>query len=83
MHGNVWEWCEDDYHDSYKDAPDDGRVWVDDPRRSYRVLRVGSWGSDAGYCRSAYRSRYNPDLRDDDIGFRLVCLPGQQGEPSQ
>jgi len=39
MHGNTWEWVEDDWHDSYEGAPDDGSAWVDDPRGSARVVR--------------------------------------------
>jgi len=42
MHGNTWEWVEDDWHDSYEGAPDDGSAWVDDPRGSARVVRGGS-----------------------------------------
>jgi formylglycine-generating enzyme required for sulfatase activity len=49
MHGNVWEWCEDDNHDNYKNAPVDGRAWIDKPNRGGgRVLRGGSWANDAG-----------------------------------
>jgi formylglycine-generating enzyme required for sulfatase activity len=79
MHGNVWEWVEDDWHDSYKGAPVDGRAWIDDPRGSGRVFRGGGWDGSAGNCRSAYRGRGEPDYRYDDLGFRLVLLPGQPG----
>jgi formylglycine-generating enzyme required for sulfatase activity len=71
MHGNVWEWVEDDWHSSYKGAPDDGRAWVDKPRRSYRVIRGGSWGRDAPGCRSATRYGLRPGLRNLPLGFRL------------
>ncbi len=75
MHGNVWEWVEDCYHESYEDAPDDGRAWrgEDGGDCSYRVLRGGSWGSNQGIARSAFRLRYNPDIRGSYIGFRVVC----------
>ncbi len=77
MHGNVWEWCQDWYDKSYYDKSPST-----DPEgpssRAFRVLRGGCWNSDAGSCRSAVRSRFNPDDRDGDGGFRLVCLPGQQ-----
>lgn len=43
MAGNVWEWCEDIWFDSYSDAPDDGGAWMCLPRDSHRVLRGGSW----------------------------------------
>ena len=73
MHGNVWEWCEDDWHDSYAGAPTDGRVWVHTPSRgSYRVDRGGSWYDIAVLCRSAYRLRYAPGDRIDNLGFRLL-----------
>ena len=71
MHGNVWEWVDDDWHDDYKDAPDDGRAWIDDPRGAVRVLRGGSWRNDAQYCRSAIRGRDAPGYRYV-IGFRLA-----------
>ena len=77
MHGNVWEWCEDHYHDSYKDAPSDGTAWVDQGEGSSRVLRGGSWDDSAGFCRSAYRFGGGPGDRILIFGFRLVFLPGQ------
>jgi formylglycine-generating enzyme required for sulfatase activity len=72
MHGNVWEWVEDDYHESYEGAPDDGSAWVDKPRGTIRVMRGGSWSGVARDCRSANRSFYWPVSRDDDLGFRLA-----------
>ncbi len=71
MHGNVWEWTEDDWHGSYKGAPDDGRPWINDPRGSHRVVRGGGWGLAAQYCRSAFRSVFTPDVRYVNSGFRL------------
>ena len=71
MHGNVWEWVEDDWHDSYEGAPADGSAWVDNPRGSYRVIRGGSWGNDAQDCRSATRNDFRPDNRSSVVGFRL------------
>lgn len=46
MHGNVWEWCQDRWHENYNDAPEDGCAWEtgNDKRR---VMRGGSWGDDA------------------------------------
>ncbi|MDX2099055.1 MAG: formylglycine-generating enzyme family protein, partial [Leptolyngbyaceae cyanobacterium bins.59] len=57
MHGNVWEWCGDDWHDSYENAPDDGSAWISESRtdESSRVRRGGSWILNPWYCRSAYR----------------------------
>lgn len=77
MHGNVVEWVEDDWHDDYKDAPDDGSAWIKNPRGSSRVLRGGAWLDPAEFCRSADRFRYDPVIRYHFFGFRLVCLPGQ------
>ena len=71
MHGNVWEWVEDDYHNSYNRAPADGRAWVDNPRGSDRVVRGGSWGVVARNCRSAVRYVNSPGRRDYNLGFRL------------
>jgi len=73
MSGNVWEWCEDDWHDNYKDAPDDGKAWIDSPKRgSNRVYRGGSWLSGARYCRAAYRYGNTPVHRRLNLGFRLA-----------
>jgi formylglycine-generating enzyme required for sulfatase activity len=76
MSGNVWEWCEDDWHDNYDKAPDDGRPWVDSPERGgYRVCRGGSCFHDARLCRSSCRSDASPGDRDSFLGFRLALSP--------
>ncbi len=75
MSGNVWEWCRDWYDgDYYTASPKSNPTGPD--RGASRVLRGGSWSGDAGGCRSAYRLRLDPGSRDDDFGFRLLCLPG-------
>ncbi|BAY41398.1 hypothetical protein NIES2111_57940 (plasmid) [Nostoc sp. NIES-2111] len=71
MHGQVWEWCIDTWHDTYDDAPTDNIAWVDS--NQFRVVRGGSWYSDSVMCRSAYRHRCNPKNKYEDIGFRVVC----------
>jgi formylglycine-generating enzyme required for sulfatase activity len=71
MHGNVFEWCEDDYHFGYSGAPVNGSAWVDAPRAASRVIHGGGWYHNAFYCRSAYRYRYLPGSRSADVGFRL------------
>ncbi|MCP4118424.1 MAG: SUMF1/EgtB/PvdO family nonheme iron enzyme [Desulfobacteraceae bacterium] len=71
MHGNVWEWMEDDWHDDYNGAPQDGSVWIDGERGDWRVLRGGSWYDGAGYCRSAIRNDVGPGERYNVVGFRL------------
>jgi formylglycine-generating enzyme required for sulfatase activity len=74
MYGNVWEWVEDDWHDSYEGAPTHGKAWVDNPRGSNRVFRGGAWTSYVPHCRSAGRG-FRPYLRDHDVGFRLAMSP--------
>jgi formylglycine-generating enzyme required for sulfatase activity len=76
MHGNVWEWCEDHWYDNYARAPGDGRARVAKKKGLGRVMRGGSWFSIARLCRSACRYGGVSDFRDDDLGFRLMCLPG-------
>ena len=77
MHGNVGEWCQDHWHESYNFAPDDDQPWLipaaaaDEPR----LLRGGSWGFVPRYCRSAYRNHFRPDNAILNVGFRVVCLP--------
>jgi formylglycine-generating enzyme required for sulfatase activity len=79
MSGNVWEWCEDDWHDSYKNAPDDGSAWIDNDNRSQslKCLRGGSWFFYPYYCRSADRHWGIPDFLSYCFGFRVACVsPG-------
>ncbi|WP_026736264.1 SUMF1/EgtB/PvdO family nonheme iron enzyme [Fischerella sp. PCC 9605] len=74
MHGNVWEWCGDRWHDSYKGAPVDGSAWVDKSNdHQARLLRGGSWYNDPEGCRSANRYNSDPDNWNNSIGFR-VCI---------
>ena len=74
MSGNVLEWCEDDWHESYEGAPIDGSAWVDLPRSSSRVFRGGCWSLGETGCRSAARSYDSavPGRMHGLIGFRLV-----------
>ncbi|MBN1654625.1 MAG: formylglycine-generating enzyme family protein [Deltaproteobacteria bacterium] len=83
MLGNVWEWCEDDWHGDYQNAPTDGSAWVGpgDRQGRYRVLRGGSWISSARRCRSAARDGFGSGLRDHDLGFRLVLAPSSTENP--
>jgi formylglycine-generating enzyme required for sulfatase activity len=74
MHGNVWEWCLDHWHNSYTGAPADGSAWTAGGGTS-RLLRGGSWYGDPANCRSAYRSNGRPDGRGYSLGFRVCCLP--------
>jgi formylglycine-generating enzyme required for sulfatase activity len=73
MSGNLWEWCEDDWHSDYTGAPTDGSAWVYSPRGTGgRVFRGGCWDNDAKYCRSAIRGAYFYDFREYFLGFRLA-----------
>ncbi len=72
MHGNVWEWCEDVWHENYKGTPTDGTAWVNGGDQSRRSLRGGSWGNVDINCRSADRRRYVAVRRNYGIGFRVV-----------
>jgi hypothetical protein len=81
MSGNVWEWCLDEWHDSYADKPDNlkkqgNQAWgdlnVDNNDNRYRLLRGGSWNHGAGFCRSVDRNWNNARVLSDFIGFRLL-----------
>ncbi len=71
MYGNVWEWCQDKWHDSYEGALVDSGA-REDSSSSLRVDRGGCWSSLARYCRSALRSGNSPDNRYGFTGFRLL-----------
>jgi formylglycine-generating enzyme required for sulfatase activity len=82
MHGNVYEWCLDDWHDNYTDAPADGSAWFssDDKlsdKTGRAVLRGGSWFSNPHFCRSAYRNLNYRDNHSINFGFRVVCVVGR------
>ena len=74
MHGNVWEWCLDHYHDSCEDAPEDGSAWIDAEAKENagRIFRGGSWSNDPGNCRSAYRNNLYPRGSGLNVGFRVM-----------
>jgi formylglycine-generating enzyme required for sulfatase activity len=73
MHGNVWEWCLDHWHDNYEGAPIDGSSWLSDNKSPRYVTRGGSWFNNPRDCRSATRNIINPEDSSSEIGFRVVC----------
>ncbi|AFZ01320.1 formylglycine-generating enzyme family protein [Calothrix sp. PCC 6303] len=79
MHGNVYEWCADPWHDNYEGAPKDGSVWRDNGNDNRSpLLRGGSWNFNSWYCRSGYRLNYGTRVNFSGyVGFRVVCVVGR------
>ncbi|MFG6100489.1 SUMF1/EgtB/PvdO family nonheme iron enzyme [Leptothoe sp. ISB3NOV94-8A] len=73
MHGNVYEWCLDHWHESYERAPTDASAWTKGGDSSRRVLRGGSWLNDPDLCRSAKRHWLASVDSYIYYGFRVVC----------
>ena len=73
MHGNVWELCLDHY-DNYAGSETDPKGAI---AGSSRVIRGGGFGLPAFYCRSACRYDCSSDIRDCQLGFRIVLTLGQ------
>lgn len=77
MHGNVWEWCRDHWHESYGSSPALRSAWLDNRDEmdgdTLRVLRGGSWFSNPVLCRSASRFCLNAGYALGYVGFRVVC----------
>jgi formylglycine-generating enzyme required for sulfatase activity len=72
MHGNVYEWVADPWHENYENAPSDGSVWRDNPVPNRHVARGGSWFFDAKNLRSASRVGPPSNLQDGNVGFRVA-----------
>jgi formylglycine-generating enzyme required for sulfatase activity len=88
MHGNIWEWCADTWHDNYNGAPTDGSAWTSSggvsrspvrdrvlPAYTLAPVRGGSWEDYPYHCRSAYREyvERDRDSLDYNFGFRVAC----------
>ena len=71
MHGNVWEWVEDCWNESYAGAPSDGGAWLSGDCAK-RVLRGGSWFDVPRALRAAHRFRLTTGVRDFFSGFRVA-----------
>ncbi len=67
MHGGIWEWCEDVWHER-----SNGTEWISGDNSSRRVRKGGSWSNEARQCRSASRDWHRQSDRYNDIGLRVV-----------
>jgi len=72
MIGNVLEWCLDSYVDTYNNVPENGEMVGNLGDKKAKVRRGGAWHFNSIYCRSSHRYWFDPDLQDDDLGFRVV-----------
>ena len=72
LNGNVYEWCEDDRHDSYLGAPQDGSAWHGAHKSGEKILRSGSFSLPDFESRARARSWDRPDAQNIDYGIRLV-----------
>jgi formylglycine-generating enzyme required for sulfatase activity len=81
MHGNVWEWCQDRWHENYASAPADGQVWEaeKDSIPYLKVIRGGGWDSPGAELRSSARNRVTSTIRLSNLGFRVVA---EMSEPA-
>lgn len=72
VHGQVWEWCADPWHENYQNAPTNNSIWDEDGDDEYRIVRGGSWFAIPGRCRAAARGKYTPDVWLNQLGFRVA-----------
>jgi formylglycine-generating enzyme required for sulfatase activity len=79
MYGNVWEWCQDWYHDSYVGAHQDGTARLSagsDAPEEYRAIRGESWFATPNDLRPTLRGLSTPEIRNLTFGFRVVAVAG-------
>jgi formylglycine-generating enzyme required for sulfatase activity len=76
MEGNVWEWVEDIWHDSYEGAPANGAAWLQGGDATYRVVRGGSWHNETELVRAAIRFKRHRSVQFDTLGFRVARTIG-------
>jgi formylglycine-generating enzyme required for sulfatase activity len=76
MHGNVWEWCQDAWHENYLGAPSDGsaRQPIPESGPQYAVIRGGSWDAAPFNCRADARRPERTSWGGYDFGFRLAAF---------
>jgi formylglycine-generating enzyme required for sulfatase activity len=79
LHGYLWEWCADAWHDDYTGAPRDARAWNEGGAAGKHVLRGGSWKDPSERLTSTWRQAARRDFKDDAVGFRCV-LAAEPGE---
>ncbi|MBK8565780.1 MAG: SUMF1/EgtB/PvdO family nonheme iron enzyme [Saprospiraceae bacterium] len=72
MSGNVWEWCQDDWHENFLDAPTDGKPWTQNGDKSQKVVRGGGWGNASYLCEVTARGRFDLKEQSKYVGFRLA-----------
>jgi formylglycine-generating enzyme required for sulfatase activity len=72
MHGNVWEWVEDAYHENYQGAPADGSAWISGGDQARRGLRGGAYVGLPKTLASTYRNRSAPHNANSQFGFRIA-----------
>jgi formylglycine-generating enzyme required for sulfatase activity len=73
LHGNVYEWCQDHWHENYQGAPTDGSAWLTDNENAEHIVRGGCWDDFPDFCRSAYRFYLNPAYGNNSFGLRVAC----------
>lgn len=72
VHGYLWEWCADGWHENYAGAPADGSAWAGSAEEQRHVLRGGSWKDTAEKLTSSFRRGEPCDFRDDAVGLRCI-----------